>query len=75
MISYCVPMCGKEPDESKCPRDIDQLKKAAAKRSDKLPDADKSTKRDPRCDSTYEEVAADDSKQIISRAFISMLRI
>ena len=36
----------KRADESKCPKEIDWLKKAAQKRGERLPGSDKSTKRD-----------------------------
>ena len=52
-------ICGNEHDESKCPKEIDRLKKAAQRRGDKFPGADKSTKRDSRS----EEVAADDAHE------------
>ncbi len=42
-------------DDSKCPREIYRLKKAAQKQGEQLPGADKSTKRD----SHSQEVGAD----------------
>ena len=39
-------ICGNEHDVSKCPKEIDRLKKEAQRRGEKLPGSDKSTKRD-----------------------------
>jgi hypothetical protein len=52
-------ICGNEHDESKCPKEIDRLKKAAQKRGDRLPGSEKSTKRD----SQREEATAGDANE------------
>ncbi len=46
-------ICGIEHDESKCPKEIDRLKKAAQKRGERLPGSDKSTKRDSQKESGF----------------------
>ena len=52
-------ICGNEHDASKCPKEIDRLKKAAQKRGEKLPGVEKSTKRD----TSHEEAASNDAQE------------